>query len=139
MNIQAVKESFPDQGNLCIVYEYCDNDNLNKELRERFDAKHYFEEDELMNWFSHICHGLKYMHDMGIAHRQLDSKAILLHLVNEDTEGITLKISGFGEACKLDKTKNRKKETYESKYEQLKLLGQGSFGDVYRVKNRETG
>ena len=99
------------------MYEYCDNDNLNKELRERFDTKDYFSEDELMSWFSHICHGLKYLHDMGIAHRQLDSKAILLQLVNEDTEGITLKIGGLDEASKIDKTKPKKKETYESKYE----------------------
>lgn len=118
LHIQGVQESFFADGNLCIVYEFCDSGTLNKELRERYELKQYFSEDELMSWFSHICHGLKYMHDMGIAHRQIDSRAVLLHLVCEDTEGVCLKIGAFAKAINVDqRTVSKKKQSYDEKYE----------------------
>ena len=49
-----------------------------------------------------------------------------------------LKIGGFGEASKLEKTNPKMKKSYEDKYEQLLQLGEGGFGIVYRVQNRET-
>jgi serine/threonine protein kinase len=49
-----------------------------------------------------------------------------------------LKIGGFGEASKLEKTNPKMKKSYEDKYEQLLQLGEGGFGIVYRVQDRET-
>ena len=61
-----------------------------------------------MTHFSQICHGLKKMHDMKVAHRQLDSKVVLM-------TGHGMKVSGVGEACSLQKTVISD-ESYYDKY-----------------------
>jgi serine/threonine protein kinase len=48
-----------------------------------------------MTWFVYICCGLKKLHDMGISHRQLDSRAIYLAGCPENYD-FALKIGNLG-------------------------------------------
>ena len=78
LNIQAIKQTFKAGENLIIVFEFCDGDTLNSEIRHRNKTNQYFSETELLTQFSYLCIALEKVHDLGIVHRSLDSKAVLL-------------------------------------------------------------
>lgn len=60
-NVQLIREWFKegDSTDVCLVYEYCDSEDLASELRRRKDNEQPLDEDELMAWFVYICGGLK--------------------------------------------------------------------------------
>ena len=80
-----------------------------------------------MTRFAHICHGLRKMHDMGVSHRQLDSKNILFK--NEPHVGLVLKLAGFSEACRIEtiNKQNILSLSYEEKYEEIDSIGKNTF------------
>ena len=74
LNLQSIKESFQASGQFFVVQEFCDGGNgtihtLNMELRHRKNTHQPLTEFEAMTNFSQVCHGLKKMHDMRVAHR----------------------------------------------------------------------
>ena len=73
-----------------IITEYADNGDLEEQLKKNRKEKKYFEENELLDWLSQVCLGLKYMHEKRIIHRDIKPSNIFLMKNN------TIKIGDFG-------------------------------------------
>lgn len=71
-NIITFKDVFKDKKMfLNLVMEYADNGELNDEIIKRRTQGSTFTEEEIMNYFTQICLGLKHCHDRKILHRDL--------------------------------------------------------------------
>lgn len=114
------------------MFEFCDADTLNMEIRHRCKTNQYFTETELLTQFSYLCIALKKIHDLGIVHRNLDSKSVLLQRSNAE---IVPKLSGMESAVQCPPI-NEKAQTYGDKYIEEGQIGKGSFGTVYRVRRK---
>ncbi|KAL4234626.1 Testis-specific serine/threonine-protein kinase 4 [Mactra antiquata] len=78
------------------IMELCDSGDLLTEIKNRG----YIEEDQAGQWFIHLYDGTKYMHSKGIVHRDIKCENLVL------TKQNTLKITDFGFAKKITKTKS---------------------------------
>ena len=85
-------ESFLDplNENVCIVMEYAENGELEKYLNTRKSNNNPLSEEEVLEWFIQLCHGLKYIHDQRILHRDLKCENIFISAAGE------IKIGDFG-------------------------------------------
>uniref|UniRef100_G1SRU6 Serine/threonine-protein kinase Nek11 n=1 Tax=Oryctolagus cuniculus TaxID=9986 RepID=G1SRU6_RABIT len=81
--------SFVDQGNFCIITEYCEGGDLDYKIQEYKEAGNIFPENQIMEWFIQLLLGVDYMHERRILHRDLKSKNIFL-------KNNRLKIGDFG-------------------------------------------
>jgi NIMA (never in mitosis gene a)-related kinase 1/4/5 len=70
--------SFFDDQHLCIVMEYCENGDLQSEIRARKAAAKPYSEDEVMETFVQILLGLAHIHTNRILHRDLKSQNIFI-------------------------------------------------------------
>jgi serine/threonine protein kinase len=68
-----------------IQIEYCKNGNLAQYLEKRNKINSV----EIINYFIQIIKGVKYLHDFGIIHRDINPRNILI-------DGTSIKISDFG-------------------------------------------
>ncbi|XP_041116183.1 serine/threonine-protein kinase Nek3-like [Polyodon spathula] len=93
-NIVAFRESFEAEGHLYIVMEFCAGGDLMQKLK--WQKGSLFPEDMILNWFTQICLGTKYIHEQRVLHRDLKSKNIFL------TDKGTIKLGDFGSACILN-------------------------------------
>ncbi|XP_066495766.1 serine/threonine-protein kinase Nek3 isoform X2 [Tiliqua scincoides] len=73
--------------------EYCDDGDLMQKIK--FQKGKLFPEEMILNWFSQICLGVKYIHDKRVLHRDLKSKNIFL------TQNGKVKLGDFGSALLL--------------------------------------
>lgn len=78
-------DSYLNQNNnYNIVMEYCSEGSLQDKIKQRSVLPNrnglpcYFKEDQVLNWFTMICLGVKYIHKMGVLHRDLKPKNIFL-------------------------------------------------------------
>ncbi|KAH0621932.1 hypothetical protein JD844_023683 [Phrynosoma platyrhinos] len=71
-NIVKFTESFEDDGHLYIVMEYCDGGDLMQKIK--LQKGKLFPEDTILDWFTQICLGVKYIHDKRVLHRDIKSK-----------------------------------------------------------------
>lgn len=77
--INRYRESFMyNKKYLCIIMNYCSNGDLSGYLKKRRSQKKYLSEDEILNWFTQICLGLKCIHDTAIIHRDLKTQNIFI-------------------------------------------------------------
>ncbi|XP_004588447.3 serine/threonine-protein kinase Nek11 isoform X2 [Ochotona princeps] len=81
--------SFVEQGNFCIVTEYCEGRDLECKIQEYKEAGIIFPENQIIEWFTQLLLGVDYMHERRILHRDLKSKNIFL-------KNNRLKIGDFG-------------------------------------------
>ena len=72
---------------LNIIWEYADNDDLEKRLKKQ---KEYFEENQLLDWLMQSCLALNYVHKNNILHRDIKPANIFLMKNN------TIKLGDFG-------------------------------------------
>lgn len=80
------------KGKLCIVMDYCDGGDLQNRIKEQRGK--IFSENQIIEWFTQVCLGLKHIHDRKIIHRDLKGQNIFLN-----KNGI-LKVGDFG-ICKI--------------------------------------
>lgn len=92
-NIVTYRESFEADGRLYIVMEYCDEGDLMQKIK--LQKGKLFPEQTVLNWFSQICLGVKYIHDKRVLHRDIKSKNIFL------TQNGKVKLGDFGSALLL--------------------------------------
>ncbi|CAM9538158.1 unnamed protein product, partial [Sphacelaria rigidula] len=83
-----------DVSHLYTVFELCEGGDL----LDFVGSKTTYNEKEPRDVVLKLLETVKYMHDKGIAHRDLQPKNLLL--VNRDT--VDFKIAGFGRATKSD-------------------------------------
>ncbi|CAK0904997.1 unnamed protein product [Prorocentrum cordatum] len=98
--IIGYKESFVEEGMLCIVTEYAEHGDLYRFIHDRKIQGQLLEESLVMRWFTQIALALKHMHDRRILHRDLKTQNIFLVGLRE---GIA-KIGDFGIARVLQHT-----------------------------------
>ncbi|ORX93540.1 kinase-like protein, partial [Basidiobolus meristosporus CBS 931.73] len=76
-NIIGYKESFIENGYLCIVTEYADGGKQIGDLHSLIQKRReYFEEDQIMSWFTQIALALSHIHNMNIIHRDVKTQNI---------------------------------------------------------------
>ena len=99
-NIIRFKEVFKDR-DVClnIVMEWADGGDLGHIIRERKKNDDYFTEEQILDYFTQMCLGLKHCHDRKIMHRDLKPDNIFL------TRQDVVKLGDFGVAKVLNNTK----------------------------------
>ncbi|RNA05217.1 serine threonine- kinase Nek1-like isoform X1, partial [Brachionus plicatilis] len=95
-NIVSYIDSFEEDGNLCIVMDYCDGGDLYTKIQSM--RGNPINEDQILDWFVQIALALKHVHDRKILHRDLKSQNIFL------TKSGVIKLGDFGVAKVLNNT-----------------------------------
>eukprot|EP00743_Colponemidia_sp_Colp-15_P002605 GILK01002822.1.p1 GENE.GILK01002822.1~~GILK01002822.1.p1 ORF type:complete len:897 (-),score=171.16 GILK01002822.1:188-2878(-) len=96
--IVTYRESFQDKGSLCIVMDFCEGGDLYSRITKKKQSGGRFTEDEVLDWFTQICLGLKHVHDKKILHRDLKTQNIFV------TSSGRIKLGDFGIARVLQHT-----------------------------------
>lgn len=116
-NITRFREVYKTKkGKLCIVMDYCDGGDLQTKVKNQYKLRtssgkpQYFDENEVLNWFTQICLALKHVHDKKILHRDLKSQNLFL------TKRGILKLGDFGIARVLSNTKSKAKTVVGTPY-----------------------
>ena len=73
-----IEKKSEDQDNLYIIVQYLNNGNLYDLIKARKEKKNYFTEEELINVFFQCMKALSYLHDKGLAHRNIKPKSVLI-------------------------------------------------------------
>lgn len=66
--------SFIQDGHLHIVMQYCENGDLGAKIRDARKAKTYFDEGQILSWFTQLAMAVAYIHRRRILHRDLKSR-----------------------------------------------------------------
>jgi len=88
--IVRYRESFTDNGWLCILMDFCEGGDLTKQIEEHRRKRQPIQEEKALKWFSQAIMALKYIHDKHILHRDLKPSNFFL------TKGGSLKMGDFG-------------------------------------------
>jgi NIMA (never in mitosis gene a)-related kinase len=71
--IVRYRESFHEDGWLCIAMDFCEGGDLSDRVKMRKKTGTPFPEAQVLRWFTQAILALKYIHDMHIIHRDLKS------------------------------------------------------------------
>lgn len=96
--IVRYRESFHEDGWLCIVMDYCEGGDLSGRIKRMRESGKYFPEPQVMRWFTQSILALKYIHDLHILHRDLKSGNFFL------SKSGNIKLGDFGIAKVLECT-----------------------------------
>mmetsp|Transcript_50930 Transcript_50930/g.146317 ORF Transcript_50930/g.146317 Transcript_50930/m.146317 type:complete len:526 (-) Transcript_50930:438-2015(-) len=96
--IVRYRESFHEDGWLCIVMDYCEGGDLSEKIKKMRSSGRTFPEAQVVRWFTQAILALKYIHDMHILHRDLKSGNFFL------SKSGNLKMGDFGIAKVLECT-----------------------------------
>mmetsp|Transcript_34176 Transcript_34176/g.72743 ORF Transcript_34176/g.72743 Transcript_34176/m.72743 type:complete len:508 (-) Transcript_34176:133-1656(-) len=96
--IVRYRESFHEDGWLCIVMDYCEGGDLSDKIKKMRQAGRTFPEQQVVRWFTQATLALKYIHDQHIMHRDLKSGNFFL------SKSGNLKMGDFGIAKVLECT-----------------------------------
>eukprot|EP00928_Gymnodinium_smaydae_P018207 TRINITY_DN1692_c0_g4_i1.p1 TRINITY_DN1692_c0_g4~~TRINITY_DN1692_c0_g4_i1.p1 ORF type:complete len:506 (+),score=102.26 TRINITY_DN1692_c0_g4_i1:90-1607(+) len=96
--IVRYRESFHEDGWLCIVMDYCEGGDLSDRLKKTRQAGKSVPQEQVLRWFTQAILALKYIHDMHILHRDLKSGNFFL------SKSGNLKMGDFGIAKVLECT-----------------------------------
>lgn len=102
-NIVRYRESFIDQGMLCIVMDYADGGDLHRLLQEQRGA--FLAQERVLDLFVQICLALKHIHDRKVLHRDIKSQNIFL-----TSNRRIVKLGDFGIARVLTNTRELARE-----------------------------
>ena len=99
-NIISIKVAFlsNNEEKVCIITDYAEGGDLEKEFEKHQNNKNYFEEKILLNWIFQVCLALQYSHDeKNIIHR--DIKPLNIFLMKNGT----VKVGDLGLSKQLSK------------------------------------
>jgi len=96
--IVRYRESFDEDGWLCIVMDYCEGGDLSDRIKKMRQSGKSFPEAQVLRWFTQAILALKYIHDMHILHRDLKSGNFFL------SKSGNIKMGDFGIAKVLECT-----------------------------------
>eukprot|EP00931_Biecheleriopsis_adriatica_P099242 TRINITY_DN7362_c0_g1_i2.p1 TRINITY_DN7362_c0_g1~~TRINITY_DN7362_c0_g1_i2.p1 ORF type:complete len:481 (+),score=95.37 TRINITY_DN7362_c0_g1_i2:96-1538(+) len=96
--IVRYRESFHEDGWLCIVMDYCEGGDLSDKIKKTRQAGKIFPQDQVVRWFTQSILALKYIHEMHILHRDLKSGNFFL------SKSGNIKMGDFGIAKVLECT-----------------------------------
>merc|ERR1719188_547257 len=96
--IVRYRESFHEDGWLCICMDYCEGGDLSERIKKNRQAGKHFPQDQILRWFTQSILALKYIHDMHILHRDLKSGNFFL------SKSGNIKMGDFGIAKVLECT-----------------------------------
>eukprot|EP00392_Amoebophrya_sp_AT5.2_P001596 g1598.t1 len=92
------KESFLEDGWLCIVQEYCEGGDMYQRIQKAKKQHQPFSESQIVTWFTQCMMGLKFIHEKKILHRDLKSSNFFLSKSGD------IKMGDFGIAKVLEST-----------------------------------
>jgi len=96
------KESYVNDGLLCIITDYAEKGDLYKVIHRQKRSNELLSEGHVLRWFTQIALALKHMHDRHILHRDLKTQNIFL-----SGPGLgTVKMGDFGIARVLQHTQD---------------------------------
>ena len=81
--------------------EYAQQGSLDKLINERKARNEPFTEDEILNYFTQICLGVKHIHKHNILHRDIKDQNIFL------TKNFVVKLGDFGVSKILEGTRHK--------------------------------
>eukprot|EP00929_Paragymnodinium_shiwhaense_P120816 TRINITY_DN92875_c0_g1_i1.p1 TRINITY_DN92875_c0_g1~~TRINITY_DN92875_c0_g1_i1.p1 ORF type:complete len:496 (-),score=97.27 TRINITY_DN92875_c0_g1_i1:156-1643(-) len=96
--IVRYRESFHEDGWLCIVMDYCEGGDLADRIKKMRQSGKSCPEEQVLRWFTQAILALKYIHDMHIMHRDLKSGNFFL------SKSGNIKVGDFGIAKVLECT-----------------------------------
>lgn len=96
--IVRYRESFNEDGWLCIVMDYCEGGDLSGRIKNARQSSKIFPQDQVVRWFTQAILALKYIHDLHILHRDLKSGNFFL------SKSGNIKMGDFGIAKVLECT-----------------------------------
>lgn len=96
--IVKYRETFHEDGWLCIVMDYCEGGDLTAKIKRAKQAGKTFPESQVIRWFTQAVLALQYIHDMHILHRDLKSGNFFLSKTGN------IKMGDFGIAKVLECT-----------------------------------
>lgn len=96
--IVRYRESFHEDGWLCIVMDYCEGGDLADKIKKARQSGKVFPQDQVVRWFTQAILALKYIHDLHILHRDLKSGNFFL------SRSGNIKMGDFGIAKVLECT-----------------------------------
>lgn len=88
--IVRYRESFTENGWLCILMDFCEGGDLTKQIEEGKRRRQPIPEDRILKWFTQAIMALKYIHDKHILHRDLKPSNFFL------SKGGSVKMGDFG-------------------------------------------
>lgn len=74
------------------------------------NQKQFFDENQILDWFTQICLAMKHVHDRKILHRDIKGQNIFI------TKNNTLKLGDFGIARVLNKTMDKARTVVGTPY-----------------------
>lgn len=92
------RESFHEDGYLCIVMDYCEGGDLSEAVKKARKSGKSFPQEQVLRWFTQAALALKYIHDKHILHRDLKSGNFFI------SKSGNIKIGDFGIAKVLECT-----------------------------------
>lgn len=96
--IVRYRESFHEDGWLCIVMDYCEGGDLSERVKKMRTSGKIFPQEQVVRWFTQAILALKYIHDLHILHRDLKSGNFFL------SRSGNIKVGDFGIAKVLECT-----------------------------------
>merc|ERR1740138_151745 len=96
--IVRYRESFNEDGWLCIVMDYCEGGDLSDRIKKMRQSGKAFSQEQVVRWFTQAILALKYIHDAHILHRDLKSGNFFL------SKSGNIKMGDFGIAKVLECT-----------------------------------
>merc|ERR1719384_2381970 len=96
--IVRYRESFHEDGWLCIAMDYCEGGDLSDRIKKNRHASRHLPQEQILRWFTQAVLALKYIHDKHILHRDLKSGNFFL------SKSGNIKMGDFGIAKVLECT-----------------------------------
>jgi len=93
---------------LCIVMDFADGGDLQSRIKSQKGK--FFNENQILDWFTQICLAIKHIHDRKILHRDIKSQNIFL------TKNGLVKLGDFGIAKCLNATMDKAKTIVGTPY-----------------------